>query len=155
MKIAFPIDGLLSNTDSLNDEWGRRLGSDFKKDESFWAGVKPYEDSFELIQNAVQEGWDFYVFACRPKAFVLPTRAWLRNNYGLNIEKERLVMDAIKRYDCRLRGIQVFIDSDLKLVENLAIETVIPIQTYYVDRSKPGAMLETIRKINEGNRYQY
>lgn len=150
MKIAFPIDGLLCDTDGLSSEWARRLGDDFKRDESFWAGVKPFEDSFELINNAVQNKWDFYVFACRPKAFVLPTRAWLRNTYGLNIEKDRLVMDAIKRYDCRLREIQIFIDSDLKAIENLAIETVVPIRTYHVDRSMPSALLTIIEELNEG-----
>ena len=148
MRIAFPIDGLLCDTASLKKEWLRQLGEEKQLDASFWAALKPYEDSIELISNAVQNNWDFYVFAERPKSLFLPTRAWLRNNFGLNLSKDTLIMPALKRYDCRLLGVDVFIDSDLKTIENLAIETVHPIHGYYVDRTEEGALQKVIDRIN-------
>jgi hypothetical protein len=150
MRIAFPIDGLLTDSQSLKAEWERQLGDEkFQIDAAFWAACKPCEDSHELINSAVQNGWDLYVFACRPKALFLPTRAWLRNHYGLELPKERIIMQALKRYDCRLLGIDIFIDSDLEAIENLKIETVCPIRAYHVDRASDGAMNQTIRRVNE------
>lgn len=151
--IAFPIDGLLCDTAGLQTEWLRVMGDNkYLSDAAFWAALKPLEDASEFMDYIRKQGWEFTVFAERPKSLFLPTRAWMRNNFGVSLNKDRLVCPAIKRYDCRLMGVDVFIDSDERAIENLKVETVHPITAYYVDRTKEGALMEVARKINENIR---
>ncbi len=148
--IAFPIDGLLCDTEGLKTQWLRVMGDNkFLSDAAFWAALKPYDDVAEFHDFMEENNWDFYVFAERPKSLYLPTRAWLRNHMGWIATKNRLIMPALKRYDCRLMGVDVFIDSDERAIENLKVETVHPITAYYVDRTKSGALMEVARRINE------
>ncbi len=148
LKVGIALDGLLCDTETLKNEWFRVEGDlKFLSDTSFYGALKPYNDvcsAIKLLQHA-----DLYVLAERPKAVFLTTRAWIRNNLGLILNKERLIMQALKRYDCRLHGIDVFIDSDPAALENLKIETVHPIQGYLVDRSKGTSLLDVVREINE------
>lgn len=148
-KVAFPVDGLLCDTESLKQEWASRLGDlKFLTDAAFWAALKPYGDVRQFGEYITEKGWDIYVFAERKKDLLLPTRAWLRNHAGLDMDVKRLVVPCLKRYDCRLLGIDVFIDSDIDAIENLKIETVHPIRTYHVDRANGGSLLDTARRIN-------
>lgn len=148
--IAFPIDGLLCDTEQLQAEWLRVMGdTKYLSDAAFWAALKPYEDVAEFSEFIEDNRWDFYVFAERPKSLYLPTRAWLRNNFDYVASKDRLICPAIKRYDCRLMGVDVFIDTDERVIKNLKIETVSPITAYYVDRSTEGALMHVARRINE------
>lgn len=152
MKIAVALDGLLCDTEALKAEWLRRLGDDnFLTDMSFWAALKPYNDVAPSLRF-LYGNHDLYVFAERPKSVFMPTRAWLRNNCNLVLNKDRLIMPAIKRYDCRLLGITHFIDSDPQAIENLKIETVVPITTYYVDRKRGGSLFQTVEEIHESLR---
>jgi hypothetical protein len=99
------------------------------------------------VDFTTAQGWDLYVFAERSKALFLPTRAWLRNHAGIQLNKDRLICPAIKRYDCRTLGINRFIDSDPAVIENLKIETVSPIATYYVDRASGSSLVNVAKGI--------
>ena len=152
MKIGLSLDGLLCDTESLKTEWLRRLGDDsFIRDAGFWAALKPYTDAGPSVK-LLSVNHQVYVFAERPKSMFMPTRAWMKNNVGLVLNKDRLIMPAIPRYDCRLLGISHYIDSDPAVIENLKIETVAPITTYYVDRQQGGSLLQTVEEICESLR---
>jgi hypothetical protein len=147
MKIAVALDGLLCDTETLKQEWYRREGDwKFLSDMAFWGALKPYDDvrNLELIarQNSL------YVFAERPKAVFMPTRAWVRNNCGVQLNKDRLIMQAIKRYDCRILGIDVFVDSDPVALENLKVETVRPIRGYLCDRAGGQSLKDVLKEID-------
>lgn len=147
MKLGLALDGLLCDTQSLKQEWIARTGDEkFLKEEPFWAALKPYSDVREAI-GLLDEKYELYVFAERPKSVFLPTRAWLRRNTGIVLNKDRLIMQAIKRYDSRLLGVSKFIDSDPAAIENLKIETVFPVATYHVDRSGGASLLNVARRI--------
>lgn len=149
MKLGLSLDGLLCDTESLKTEWLHRLGDDrFLRDDAFWAALKPYEDIAAAVALMLSYRWDLYVFAERPFSVFWPTRAWLKNNAGLVLNKDRLIMPTIKRYDCRLLGIPHFIDSDRAVIENLKIETVAPVATYHVDRQQGGTLLQTVKEIH-------
>lgn len=134
MKLALALDDLLCDTASLDLEWATKLESNYKKDESFWAALQPYKDVSTL--QKLDETIEVYVLANRPKSFFLVTKAWLRNKCGLSLDKEHIVMQAIKRYDCRILGIDALIDSDRHTLEMLSFEQVHPIEPYYVQRDK-------------------
>lgn len=119
----------------MKEEWFRREGDyKFLSDTAFWAALRPYDD-VTVLGKAVNH-CELYVFAERPKAAFLPTRAWLRNNAGVELNKDRIIMQALKRYDCRVLGIDAFIDTNLGDLENLKIETIHPIRTYLLDRER-------------------
>jgi hypothetical protein len=150
MKLGVALDGLLCDTEPLRDEWLRRLGDEkFLTDHAFWAALKPYSDLHPFFSEIRALGFDIYVFAERSKGVFLPTRAWLRNNAGLNLNKDRLILPAIKRYDCRLLGIDAFIDSDPAVIDNLKIETVAPVRGYCVDRSQGASLLDVLGDMRE------
>lgn len=134
MRLAFPIDGLLCDTDSLRQDWERRLNGDtFLSDEAFWGALTPYDDVPEFVRWL--RGKDFIVMCERPKTVLSVTRGWLRSKCGLTLTKEQLIIPALKRYDCRVNGVEVFIDSSKEALENLKTETVCPVVPYLVDRT--------------------
>lgn len=146
MKIALALDGLLTDTEQLKKEWFAMLGDyRFLNDASFYAALKPYDDVRAFGDWLLQHKPNVYIFAERQKSMMLPTNGWLRRNMGWSMPKGQLVMQAIKRYDCRLMGIDVFIDSDPATIENLNIETIRPVRNYLVDRQRG----ETLYKIIE------
>lgn len=150
MKIAIALDGPLGDLEGLKTEWFNRLGDEgYLKDNSFWVALKPYDDIAESMDLIKSYDWDLYVFAERPKGVFLPTRAWLRNNAGVELNKDRLIMQAIKRYDCRLLGIDIFVDSDMAAIENLKIETVSPVAAYHIDREGNDSLHSLIKEIHE------
>jgi hypothetical protein len=132
MRLAITVDGLLSNTEGLKREWEDKLGTNFKIDESFYGALRPYED-VPPLSKWIRER-DFIVLCERHKQFSLTTRAWLRNHCGLMVPKDRLIMSTIKRYDCRINGVDVLIDADSSTIKNLKLERVAPISGYFVNR---------------------
>lgn len=147
MKVGITLDNVLCDTEALKQEWFRLTGDmTFLNDAAFWVALKPYDDVRDAIKLAGE--FDLYVFAERPKSLFLPTRAWLRNNCGVQLNKDRLLVPALKRYDCRMNGIDAYIDTDPAAIENLKIETVHPIATYLCDRTQE-SLVETVRKIRE------
>jgi hypothetical protein len=150
LKLGLALDGLLTDTDALSKKWAIRLGKDYQ-DDAFWASLEPYSDAGKALSVAVNHH-DTYVFAERPKTSSLVTRAWIKNHLGVLLDRDHLVMQAIKRYDCRLLGIDVFIDSNPVALENLKVETVHPITTYHVDRTRGDSLLRVIEGLNEGIR---
>lgn len=147
MRIGITLDGVLCDTEALKAEWFRLQGDyTFLKDAAFWVALKPYDDAKEAIKALGMH--ELYVFAERPKSLFLPTRAWLRNNCGLELNKDRLLVPALKRYDCRMLGIDAYIDSDPAVIENLKIETVTPIMPYLCDRGAGASLIETVEEIN-------
>lgn len=151
MKIGLALDGLLADTQKARDQWVARLGFEFEEDESFWGSLEPYRDIEQAMRLACSH-LDVYVFAERPKTYSLVTRVWIRNHTGINLDKDHLVVPAIKRYDCRLLEIDAFVDSDPAAIENLKIETVRPVRTYYVDRARGESLVPTIEEIIEDHR---
>ena len=148
MRIGLALDGVLCDTKALEAEWSRVLGEEkFLIDAAFWGALKPYEDVGEFGAFVRAKRWDLYVFAERPKAVLLATRAWIRNNLDLILDKDHLILPALKRYDCRIRGITTFIESDPAAIENLKVETVCPIAIYHVDRSNGGSLMDIAREI--------
>lgn len=151
MKLALTLDGLLTNTEALRQEWLRINGDEkFLNDAAFWAALKPYDDVKEALK--LLDGTDLYVFVVRPKTLFLPTRAWLRNNCGVELNKDRLIVPALKRYDARMLGIDAYIDSDPSVIENLKIETVYPVVPYLCDRGAGASLVETVEQVLEGLR---
>lgn len=146
MKIALSLDGVLCDTAALREEWLRVEGDlKFLSDTAFWGTLRPYEDVTEAI--AALSGHELYVFAERPKAVFLTTRTWIKNHFGLKLGKDRLVMQALNRYDCRIREIGLFIGSNPDVLENLKIETVCPIKGYLVDREGK-TLIDVAKEIN-------
>lgn len=151
MKVAITLDGLLTDTEALRLEWLRLQGDEkFLRDAAFWAALKPYSDVKEAIKAL--DGTELYVFAVRPKTLFLPTRAWLRNNCGIELQKDHLICPALKRYDARMLGIDAYIDSDPAAIENLKIETVHHISPYLCDRGAGASLVETVERVREGLR---
>lgn len=151
-KVAIALDGLLCDTDALKEEWLCLMQDEkFLNDAPFWAALKPYDDVRDAIQ-LLSKFADIYVMCERPKGLFLPTRAWLRKNADLRLNKDRLIVPAIKRYDCRILGISHFVDSDPAVIENLKVETVFPITTYLCDRSQGESLVNVVEKVVEGIR---
>jgi 5'(3')-deoxyribonucleotidase len=149
MKVGVALDGLLCDTAQLDAEWSARLGPDFIRDETFWGALVPYADAGRGLRT-LTVNHQVYVFAERPKAYSLVTRAWIRNNFNVLLGPENLVMQALKRYDCRLLGIDAFIDSNVRDLENLSVETVRPVRPYHVDRTRGQSLLTVIESLDEG-----
>lgn len=149
MKLGVALDGLLTDTGTQYEKWATHLGDNFLQDETFWGALEPHGDVGPALSKAVKH-YDVYVFAERPKAYSLPTRLWLKKHTGVLFDGAHLVMQAIKRYDCRLLGIDVFIDSNPAAIENLKVETVVPTRGYLVDRKRGDSLLRVIEELNEG-----
>jgi hypothetical protein len=148
MKLGIALDGLLCNKEELEREWSKRLGDTrFLEDAAFWAALTPYSDVRDAIE-LLKPGIDLYVMAERPKSLFLPTRAWVRKSTGLVLNKDRLIMQALKRYDCRVNGIKHFADSDPRVIENMKVEQVVPITTYHVDRAGGESLLGVVEMVN-------
>lgn len=146
MKVAILLDGVMCDTDSLKDEWFSRLGDmKFLQDAAFWVALRPYEGVSDAIKCLSKH--DLYVFAERPKSAFLPTRAWLRNNCGLSLNKDRLIVPSLNRYDCRINGIDVFVCLAGPEVENMKTETVRPVTTYGVGEG--ATLLDVAELIDE------
>lgn len=155
MKIGIALDGPLCDTEALKQEWLRVQGdSTFLSDTAFYGALRAYDDAGNALR-ALAVNHDLYVLTERPKAVFLTTRAWIRNNIGLTLDKDRLIMQALKRYDCRLNGIEVFIDSDQNALENLKVETVQPIRGYLVDRERNASLMDVVREIDESICFGY
>lgn len=146
MKLGIALDGALCDKQTLFEEWHHRLGDDrFLQDAAFWAALQPYED-IKLLADIASE-FDLYVFAERPKSLFLPTRAWIRKNSGVVLNKDRLIMQALKRYDCRMLGITKFIDGSSEAIENLKTEQVAPIDGYLIDREAGETLADVMDRI--------
>jgi hypothetical protein len=145
VRIGFALDGLLCDTQSLAVEWERRVGDkSYLKDESFWAALPAYDDVDSVGAYLAKSDIEVYVLVERPKAFLLQTRTWLRKNF-MDVPKERLIMPAIKRYDCRLHDINVFFDSDGEEIRRFDLEKVVRVQAIHVDRASQ-TLLEVVRR---------
>ena len=152
MKLAIALDDVLCETTPILQEWERREGNrKFLTDTGFWGGLHPYDDVQEFGKYVKLERIDLYVFAARPKSVMLTTRTWIKNTTGIVLDRDHLVIQALKRYDCRLRQIQHFIDTNPDHLENLEMETVFPIKGYFLDRGQE-SLTELTRRVYESNR---
>lgn len=150
MRVAIVLDGLLCDTQALQIEWKRRIGDDsFLRDEAFWAALHPYDDVAEFGRQIVGRGWELYLFAERPKSFMLVTRSWVRRNAGIVFRKENVIMQALKRFDARVHKIDVVITADPGDLDNFKTETVHRVAVYCVDRSQGESLLDTLNEIVE------
>jgi hypothetical protein len=147
LKLGMALDGLLCDTEIARKRWEVHLGYDFQEDESFWAMIPAYSDAKNSLQLAYKK-FEVFVLSERHKNCALVTRAWIKNNCGILLDKDHLVMQTLKRYDCRLLGIDAFIDSNADALENLKIETVRPVRTYHVDRARANGLLSVVEEID-------
>lgn len=132
-RLGLALDGLLCSTELAKQEWGRKDPSFvFLGDNPFWASLKPYEDVQDFIERVREH--EVWILTERPSKFKGVTKGWLKRKCGLEVPASRIICNTIKRYDCRLNGIQVLIDSDPEVIENLKRETVRPVVGYCVNR---------------------
>lgn len=140
-RIGLALDGLLTDTEEAKQEWGRKDPTFvFLGDNPFWASLKPYEDVPNFIERL--SGHEVWILTERPVKFRGVTRGWLRRKCGLEVPVNRIICNTIKRYDCRLNGIQVLIDSNPDVIENLKRETVNPVIGYCVNRQEGESLLD-------------
>lgn len=131
--IGLGLDGLLCNTELAKQEWGRKDPSFvFLGDNPFWASLTPYEDVHDFIERVAEH--EVWILTERPLKFRGVTRGWLKRKCGIEVPVDHIICNTIKRYDCRLNGIEVLIDSDAEAIQNLERETVRPVVGYHVNR---------------------
>lgn len=134
-RVGLGLDNLLCKTDEAKQEWGRKDPTFvFLGDNPFWASLTPYEDVPEFMERVSRH--EVWILTERPVKFRGVTRGWLRRKCGIEVPVERIICNTIKRYDCRLNGIEVLIDSDPDVIENLKVETVHPVVGYCVNRNE-------------------
>lgn len=146
-RVGVELDNLFCPTDKAKEEWGRKDPTlSFAQDNPFWGSLVPYGDIPELV--AWLHDKDFYIFAERPKPLLGVTRGWLSKKCGLILDKEFIIMQALPRYDCRLRGIDTYISANPDTIENLKTETVSPITGYLVNREQDESVLPILEELD-------
>lgn len=119
MRIALSIDNVLTKYDQKLEEWRGAGNSDpsIFNDDAFWANLSPHEDIKALIDYIAKWTYDEYIphefiFMCeRPESKRLVTLTWLKR-HGLKIDKDKLIMNAIYRFDCQQLGVNYFIHQE-------------------------------------------
>lgn len=135
MRVGVSLDGVLAdsqsrlamyakrleiNTDSL---WHPRLISD----EPFWAGMTAWPDVPFFIEAIQQGQHELFVLSERPASLLSVTRAWLRRKH-LELSHDHLVVNSIKRFDCRMLDLDIFIDASSQVIDKFSYDRVQAIQ---------------------------
>lgn len=142
MKIGIGLDGLLTDTEQAFVLWKMRQSVQadsfydpkFIRNESFWMSLKSYPDVIEASKFLSESQIEVYILTERPKSLLPITHAWLR---FAGLKNFTVVPQTIKRYDCRLLGLDAMLDSDLEMLRTFVYDETSPV---YIDRSGIGEL---------------
>jgi hypothetical protein len=149
MKLAFTLDYLLANTQQRADTYkveGDPLRSEaMRKDEWFWATIYAHEDVAEFAQMLRDSGTEYYVLVERPASLIMITASWLRR-HDFQLPNDHIIMDTIKRYDCRMNDVDYLIDYTDHMLDWYQYERVVPV---ILDRGRGDSLPVVLGEIFE------
>ena len=126
MKIAIAIEGLLCEAPFA------------KYTEEYYMKVKPFSDVRSAALTLTECSERPLFFTESPSNMLTVVRAWLKCAGFPEANYEDIVTNVIKRFDCRMHEVDVFIDADRSALKTFIYDSTRPV---YVDRLALGPVL--------------
>lgn len=141
MRIGLPLEGIFVDMDAHFDFWIARMGLDVDSrfspkilgNEGFWASAQSNEGIAQIgdlmLTLTKQDADEFFILTERPPKLMPITRSWLSRN-GVHVKTENIIMSSkggLKRYDCRQRQIEYYIDCDYEILNTFVHDYTIPV----------------------------